>query len=62
MLASLSIAVFARGLPVPALVAGLALVLALGAVATTTTGRTPFRAAIAIALVDVVLLLWASSA
>lgn len=59
VLASLTIAAFADGLPVLVLSAGLVLVLALGAVAMTASGRTPFRAAIAIALVDVVLLVWA---
>ncbi len=56
VLASVTIALGAGGLPPVVLGIGLALVAALALVAMTTSGRTPFRAAIAIALVDVVLL------
>ena len=44
---------------VAALVAALVLVAVLAGVALLTSGRTPFRAAIGVALVDVLLLVWA---
>lgn len=58
VLASVVIAVAAQGLPAPVLLAALGLVAVLAVVALTTQGRTPFRAAIGVALVDVLLLVW----
>jgi len=56
VLASVTIAVGADGLSAVVLGVGLVLVAGLAAVAMTASGRTPFRVAIAIALVGVVLL------
>ncbi len=53
------IALGAPGIPVQAMVPALGLVAVLAGVALVTSGRTPFRAAIGVALVDVLLLVWA---
>ncbi len=53
------IALNAPGIPGAALAAALVLVAVLAGVALLASGRTPFRAAIGVALVDVLLLVWA---